>query len=261
MTGKDDGGSGAGRFDASYYERVYNVSGVSRRDIHWWANRYYARLAERLLRRTGGSRLLDVGCGQGFLLMQMNPRVETWGLEVSEYAASRCGEFAPRARVVLGNIEEGLPAEIPAGSFDVVIARYVLEHLKDPGAAMARCATLLRPGGYFLFSVPNTESPGRRLKGPQWFGCLDETHCSLLSPGEWAGLVPKSGLRIEKVFSDGLWDIPYLPRVPRVLQYGLFSIPTILAVFFVSTAVPLSWGENLIAFARKPGEPRAPAGP
>lgn len=241
----------AERFDADYYERVYTVSGVKRFDIHWWANRYYARLAERLLRRTGGTTLLDVGCGQGFMLGQLGPRITCWGIEISEYALSRCAIFAPAARIFLGNIEDGLPPGVPTGEFDVVVARYVLEHLRDPAAAIARCASLLRPGGYFLFSVPNTESPGTRLKGDQWFAALDETHISLLPPDEWRRLITASGLHLEKVFSDGLWDVPYIRGVPRLVQYGLFSVPTILAVFFVSTALPVSWGENLIGYARK----------
>lgn len=239
------------RFDASYYDRVYSIDGVNKLDIHWWANRFYARLSERLLRRCGGSRLLDVGCGQGFTLGQLGSKVDAWGLEVSDYAAQRCATFAPNAHIVVGNIEDGVPPALAAASFDVVVARYVLEHLRDPAAAMTRCAQLVRPGGYFLFAVPNTESPGRTLKGDQWFGCLDETHCSLLSPSEWKDLVPRSGLRLEKVFGDGLWDVPYLRRVPRLVQFAIFSIPTILAVFFVSTALPLRWSENLIAIAQK----------
>jgi SAM-dependent methyltransferase len=242
----------SGRFDASYYERVYNIDGVDKLDIHWWANRFYAKLARRLLRRSGGRRLLDIGCGQGFTLGQLPEDVEAWGLEVSDYAASRCATFAPRAHVLVGNIEDGVPSQLAPGSFDVVVMRYVLEHLKDPPASMARASALLRPGGYFLFAVPNTESPGRRWKKDQWFGCLDETHCSLLSPAEWTALVPASGLALEQVFSDGLWDVPYVKGIPRLLQYALFSLPTIFAVFFVSTALPLSWGENYIAIARKP---------
>jgi SAM-dependent methyltransferase len=253
--------TGTERFDASYYERVYRVGGIRKFDTHWWANRYYARLAERLLRKTPGNRLLDTGCGQGFLLGQLKPHVEAWGTEISEYALQRCKVFAPRAKVILGDIETGIPPALAGQSFDVIIGRYLLEHLKDPAAAMARLASLVREGGYFFFSVPNTESPGVRLKGPEWFGYLDETHCSLLEPREWRQLVDRSGLSLERVFSDGLWDVPYIKKIPTILQYGIFSLPTIAAVFFVSTALPLSWGENLIAFAKKPSRPDHSAGP
>ncbi|PYT08623.1 MAG: hypothetical protein DMF49_04675 [Acidobacteria bacterium] len=246
------------RFDASYYRDTYPVEQWRRFDRHWWANRYYARLAERLLKRAGGSRVLDVGCGQGSLLAHLKPRVEVWGIEVSDYAAQRCAVLAPRARIVVGNIEEGIPEGMPEGGFDVLIARYLLEHLQDPSAAIRHCASLIRPGGYFLFSVPNTGSPGLRLKGSQWFGYLDETHCSLLAPEEWLRLTGQSGLRLERVFSDGLWDVPYVKWVPRLLQLAIFSLPTILAVLLVSTSLPLSWGENLIAFARKPLTSTAP---
>jgi SAM-dependent methyltransferase len=241
-----------GRFDASYYRNVYGVDAAPRFSIPWWANRYYARLCERLLRRRGGRALLDVGCGQGFLLGQVRGGIDRWGLEVSEYAAARCATYAPGARVLVGDIETGLPPGLPPGGFDVVVARYVLEHLADPGAAIARCADLVRPGGYFLFSVPNTTSPGRRLKGSDWFGLRDETHVSLLPPEEWLALVGRAGLRVERVFGDGLWDIPYVRRVPGLLQYAIFSAPTILAVLLVSTALPLRCSENLIAWARKP---------
>src|SRR5262245_47001447 len=97
------------RFGADYYHRVYDVQGVSPWDIHWWANRYYARLAERLLRRTEGGRLLDVGCGQGFTLARLKPHVSAWGIDVSEYAAAQCAVHAPLARVLVGDIEKAAP--------------------------------------------------------------------------------------------------------------------------------------------------------
>jgi 2-polyprenyl-3-methyl-5-hydroxy-6-metoxy-1,4-benzoquinol methylase len=239
-------------FGASYYEQIYNADGTDKLAIHWWANRYYARLAERLLRRAGGRRVLDVGCGRGFTLGLLGPQVDAWGIEVSKYAASHCALHAPRAKVVVGNIETGVPEGIAEGSFDVVVCRYVLEHLADPEAAMRRCASLVRPGGYFLFSVPNLSSPAVRWKGAAWFALLDPTHVSLLALDEWKRMVPRTGLILEKAFTDGFWDVPYVKRIPKLLQYGIFSLPTIAAVLFVSTALPLPLGENLIAICRKP---------
>jgi SAM-dependent methyltransferase len=248
---KGDGG-GPAPFDGAYYRDVFKVDSLRRWSVPWWSNRYYARLAGRLLGRSGGGRLIDVGCGQGHMLGQLDPGVDAWGIEVSEYAVSRCAILAPRAKVIHGNIEDGIPGGVPVAGFDVVVARYLFEHLVDPGAAIARCASLLRPGGHILFSVPNTSSPGRRLKGEQWFALLDKTHRSLLDPPAWKRLVEGAGLATRKIFSDGLWDVPYVRGIPNILQYAVFSLPTILAVLFVSTAIPLSWGENLIGIAQRP---------
>jgi len=42
---------------------------------------------------------------------------------------------------------------------DMVIARYVLEHVADPDGFMASVARVLRPGGAFVFLTLNRDSP------------------------------------------------------------------------------------------------------
>jgi hypothetical protein len=98
------------------------------------------------------------------------------------------------------------------------------------------------------------ESPGRRLKGDDWFAFGDETHCSLLSPAQWRRLTREAGLETEAEFSDGLWDVPYLKRVPATLQYPLFSLPCIATVLLARPFLPAKRGENLIVLARRPVE-------
>ena len=46
------------------------------------------------------------------------------------------------------------PSLVP-GRFDLVFARYVVEHLTDPRAVLEAVRRLLRPGGCFLFITPN----------------------------------------------------------------------------------------------------------
>ena len=45
------------------------------------------------------------------------------------------------------------------GSFELVTANMVLEHLRDPAAAFAEIARVLRPGGEFAFVTPNRRNP------------------------------------------------------------------------------------------------------
>jgi SAM-dependent methyltransferase len=44
--------------------------------------------------------------------------------------------------------------KLPAGSYDVVLANHVLEHIPDDRAAIAELFRLLRPGGFALLTVP-----------------------------------------------------------------------------------------------------------
>jgi SAM-dependent methyltransferase len=222
--------------------------------INWWSVRFYALLCRRLLERTGGRRLLDVGCAHGYVLARLEGRYETVGIDLSGYATRQARDNAPRSRILRGDLLGELPAEIAAGGFDVILAKYVLEHIDAPGQALERLAGLLAPGGRLLYSVPDTTSPGRRFKGERWFALLDETHVSLLAPHEWLALTDRAGLLVERRFSDGLWDVPYVRGVPRLLQYPLFSLPTIVSTFFAWPIIPAGWGENLIVVARRRGK-------
>ncbi len=244
--------SEARRFDRDYYRRAFGLDDLRRFSIHWWSVRFYAGLARRLLRRSGGRRFLEVGCAHGYTLARLEGEFETVGLDVSEYAIGRARENAPRSRVFVADLLGELPGEVAAGGFDLVLAKYVLEHLPDPAEALRRIAALLAPGGALLYAVPDTTSPGRRLKGDRWYALLDETHVSLLDPPEWLSLTRGAGLVVERTFSDGLWDVPYVRFLPRIVQYGVFSLPTIVSVGLVLPLLPAGWGENLVVVARKP---------
>jgi 2-polyprenyl-3-methyl-5-hydroxy-6-metoxy-1,4-benzoquinol methylase len=224
---------------------------MRRFNMHWWAVRYYALLCRRVLRAGRGRRFLDVGCAHGYALARLEGEFETWGVDVSEYAIGRARDIAPRSRTLVHDITVGVPDALRDVRFDLVLMKYVLEHLPEPGAVLARVADLLAPGGALLFSVPNTESPGRRLKGERWFGCLDRTHCSLLDPPTWRRLTAHAGLAIEREWSDGLWDVPYVRGVPAMLQLPIFAAPTIAEVLVGGTFLPVGWGENLLVLARR----------
>ncbi|MCL4823339.1 MAG: hypothetical protein KJZ57_03885, partial [Anaerolineales bacterium] len=56
---------------------------------------------------------------------------------------------------------------------------------------------------------------------------------------------------LRRVFSDGFWDVPYLPAVPKQLQKLFFGS---LGGFQAITGfifLPMRWGESIIVIARK----------
>ncbi len=249
------GSPGADRFGQDYYQREFGLDDLKRFNMHWWSVRYYALLARRLLRRAGGRRLLEIGCAHGYTLAWLEEEFETVGIDLSEYAVGRARGNAPRSTTLVADILGDLPPEVSAGRFDLVLAKYVLEHLPHPDEALRRIGRLLAPGGALLYSVPEMRSPGRRFRGRDWYAFRDETHVSLLEAPEWLRLTRGAGLEIERSFSDGPWDMPYLKGLPKLPQYALFSLPTIATVLLARPMIPAGWGENLIVVARRPRGP------
>ncbi len=238
------------QFGEDYYKQLYGCEGV-RRLMRWWSVHLHASISHRCLKQIGGRRLLEIGCGHGFILARLEKRYETFGVDISEYALKQAARFAPRSTCYRADVEVALPTQLEPGTFDLVLAKYVFEHLKDPGAAMGRVVTMLRPGGVLLFAVPNTESMGARWKGDAWYARLDPTHCSLLPPDQWLRLVDDAGLEIRRESSDGYWDLPYIRWLPRWVQFPIFIAPSALACLTGRAILPARFGENLLIIARR----------
>jgi ubiquinone/menaquinone biosynthesis C-methylase UbiE len=88
--------------------------------------------------------VLDVGCGSGAALARLAglyPDASVVGAEPDPELAAVARE---RGDVVEASAER-LP--FPDGTFDLVLARYVFQHLPDPVAAARELRRVLRPGG------------------------------------------------------------------------------------------------------------------
>jgi ubiquinone/menaquinone biosynthesis C-methylase UbiE len=99
-----------------------------------------------------GQRLLDVGCGPGTLTVDLARRVspaEVIGVDVSATVIAEAADHAARSglRNVSFRAGDFREAGLQPGSFDVVHAHQVLQHVSDPVGAMAAMAQLARPGG------------------------------------------------------------------------------------------------------------------
>jgi SAM-dependent methyltransferase len=224
-------------------EDYYREHGLEQDRIALW---YYARVLRHI--RPKGGRLLDFGCGTGHLLRRLSDRFETYGYDVSAHARSLCQAIAPGAVV----LEDWTVLE--PSSLDVVVALHTLEHIEQPLPVVQALSTRLRPGGLFLFVVPNPGGLGRRLKRDAWFAYRDPTHRSLLNRGEWIVLSQQAGLHVEWVRGDGMWDAPYVPWLPLALQRVLFGAPAALQLVspLRRPFLPSFLGECLIVAALKP---------
>lgn len=99
-----------------------------------------------------GMRLLDVGCGPGTLTTDLARRVapgEVIGIDVAAGVLAVATAYAADAGVTNVSFVAGdfRTADLEPGSFDVVHAHQVLQHLRDPVGALREMRRLAKPGG------------------------------------------------------------------------------------------------------------------
>ena len=104
-----------------------------------------------------GRRVLDLGCRDGALTETFSAGNEVVGVDADREAL----EEAAKLGIETHWADLDQPLEFPDGSFDVLVAGELLEHLRDPERLVKEIRRVLRPGGTFVASVPNAY----RLKG------------------------------------------------------------------------------------------------
>jgi 2-polyprenyl-3-methyl-5-hydroxy-6-metoxy-1,4-benzoquinol methylase len=94
-------------------------------------------------------RLLDVGCGTGYLLKKMLAQgLDAWGLD--PYPRIEAARESLSKRVIAGSIED-----VPDEPFQIITAVEVLEHVEDYMKLLESMKELLSPNGFIIITVPN----------------------------------------------------------------------------------------------------------
>lgn len=151
----------------------------------------------------GARRVLDLGCASGALGAALKARGATVvGVERDPVYAAAARERLDD--VVEADLETLDPATL--GTFDVLIAGDVLEHLSDPWSVLRRFAAIVQPGGTVVVSLPNVRHwetlfaiavQGRFPRRNE--GVFDATHLRWFTLHDAWSLVDQAGLRVEAV--------------------------------------------------------------
>jgi SAM-dependent methyltransferase len=155
------------------------------------------------------ARVLDAGAGRGrFVAAALGAGYAARGIEPSRRgadAASATGAAVERATIAAATVEPG--------SLDAVTLWHVLEHLDEPGPALARIASWLRPDGVLLVGVPNLASFQARLGGERWYHLDVPRHRVHFTPAGLDALLRAQGftpVRTHHLLAEhnpfGLWQ-------------------------------------------------------
>lgn len=236
-------------YTREYFEKWnYADRPLGRFSMYWFARRYYAALVRRYA--PPGGKLLELGCGLGDLLSLLQDDFACTGIDLIDYSVERTKVNAPRAEAYQMSADD--LSSFETGAFSAVVALHLVEHLADPADVIRQVSQLLKSGGIFLFATPHPDYALRRFKDRESDAIgKDKTHINVHPPAQWRAWCAQNDLDMVRHFGDGLWDVPYLPIIPKSAQFTLFGFPAFLQVMTRTTFMPLALGVNQVGIARK----------
>jgi methionine biosynthesis protein MetW len=151
-----------------------------------------------------GSKVLDLGCGDGDLLQWLaeNKSVDARGVEISSAKVQRA--IARGVSVYQGDIDEGL-ADYPDGAFDYIILSQTLQETHQPRSVLRE---MLRVGRRAIVAFPNFghwrmrlallfggRAPITELFPHTWY---DSPNIHILTIHDFEELVALEGIQVER---------------------------------------------------------------
>ena len=176
-----------------------------------------------------GTRVLDVGCGEGELLqwLALHKGVDARGVEIVSSKVQRA--IARGVSVYQGDIDQGL-ADYPDGAFDYVILSQTLQEVRKPLKVLRE---MLRVGRRAIVAFPNFghwrvrlahlwtgRAPRTKLFPYEWY---DSPNIHFLTVHDFAALIESEKWTVER--SIYLSNDKEVRRLPNLLaEIGVFLI-------------------------------------
>ena len=227
--------------DSGYGDQYYAANGQDR-------DRPALRWYTSILRRNSNTNLrtLDFGSGAGFLTRRLSAQFKSVvAFDHSEHALKTTAKNCPSATVTSDL------TQFADSTFGSIIAIHVLEHIASPTPILQEMNRLLRPGGTLLVVVPDLNGRGHKIRGENWFGFRDPTHCTLKPHSEWMDDFTAAGFQVNKHGTDGLWDGPYGNWRPRLINKVWSARGAALQVLTGRLFLNAGTGESYVAVLKK----------
>lgn len=143
-----------------------------------------------------GRRILDLGCGSGYLCAHARAAGATSAVGVDLKDPDVKPEASGWTFQKFDLDGEGWGRRVAeAGRFDYVFAFDILEHVASPVRFLKELRDALSPGGRLVLTTPNTSSWERIIRGERWSGATDPTHRVLFTPYSLRFLLGRSGFQ------------------------------------------------------------------
>ncbi len=177
-------------------------------------------------------RILDYGCGPGFLLSGLADGWEKHGVEMSRMAAERASKWGT---IFFGELTD---RHYPDNYFDIVVMYHVIEHLPDPCTAIREVHRILAENGVLLLGTPDFDCACARRFGENFRLLKDSTHISLFTCDSMHRFLRDHGFVIDRA------EFPYF-------ETRHFTPENLMRLFDTSKVSPPFYGNVMTFYCHK----------
>ena len=153
-------------------------------------------LAVKRVNPSKSARILDVGCGRGYLLQDLAMLGFT-NLTGADPFVEQDLNYESGVKV----FKRGLP-ELE-GQFDLIMLHHSFEHMDKPAAIVGQIAARLAPGGKVILGIPVASSFAWKHYGVNWVNLDAPRHFFLHTFKSIELLASKADLKIEQIVHEG----------------------------------------------------------
>ena len=137
-------------------QRFWNTWNATMRDpsnLNDWSQRRGERIIA-LVRSLAieQPKILDFGCGTGWLTERLAQIGEATGIDLAERVISAAQARWPHIRFIAGDLFQ---TPLPSAYYDIVVSQEVIAHIPDQAAYLERAAEVLNSHGYLIITTPN----------------------------------------------------------------------------------------------------------
>lgn len=230
---------------------------TTEKEIKDWYNQWHCRKGEDAwrsyeayhimldyLKPQKGKRLLDLGCGTGYLLKGADERgLETYGIDISDEAVKIAKRISPNSKIIEGRGEK---INFPDNFFDYLICIGALEHFIDMEKGIDEIIRVAQEDALFCIVVPNVNYLYWKIRGKKGTK-QSKINERLLSLDDWKNTFNQKGLKILKVYPDK-WPFQ---KISIFSSINPLAITTKAICKLVAFTLPLKYTYQFVFIMRK----------
>lgn len=132
---------------------AWNAARRSPEQLNDWTLRRGAAILELVgSLQLSKPRIMDLGCGTGWLTERLAQFGPTTGIDLSDEVVAAARVRAPHVEFIAADLFQ---TDLPAGRYDLVVTQDVIAHVTDQAGFVQRAVRLLRPQGYLIITTTN----------------------------------------------------------------------------------------------------------